>query len=346
MKNDTAINSSWRKFKTSADEKLDFRTPLRAKMSSKIESDGEVKSVKLSGSWVNKQKRTKGVAIPPSASKFHHNQKLIDTKFNQQTELNSLTKKVLYQKNTEGDEWKELEKSLTSEDLEIVGRFTGDINMARNLNPATARKFDLDITGTRRMSVDFARIISKIAEDNSGKIIDGSDFLDMNKLINRTIDKRSIFNCKSSRELESIVLLLDSSPSCEREAQLYTELASVAANFDDVDMYNAPNARITHRYKKNKRKFLPCFELEDIKNNAQRWSYFKNRVIMFFGDFDGISVVLKGTHNNKVYWFCTEYEDDIQYELDNHYTYNATNLTVYANITSKERFLNAIKKIR
>ena len=236
MKNDTAINSSWRKFKTSADEKLDFRTPLRVKMSSKIESDGEVKSVKLSGSWVNKQKRTKGVAIPPSASKFHHNQKLIDTKFNQQTELNSLTKKVLYQKNTEGDEWEELEKSLTSEDLEIVGRFTGDINMARNLNPATARKFDLDITGTRRMSVDFARIISKIAEDNSGNIIDGSDFWDMNKLINRTIDKRSIFNCKSSRELESIVLLLDSSPSCEQEAQLYTELASVAASFDDFDM--------------------------------------------------------------------------------------------------------------
>jgi hypothetical protein len=56
--------------------------------------------------------------------------------------------------------------------------------------------------------------------------------------------------------------------------------------------------------------------------------------------------VLKGTHNNKVYWFCTECEDDIQYELDNHYTYNATNLTVYADITSKERFLNAIKKIR
>ena len=342
MKNDTTINSSWRNFNSPEEKEHLSDVKYSLRMNDSSNSKSKMNPVKLSGSFG--QKRTKGAMMPPSASKFHHNQKLIDTKFKQQSNVKSLEQKVMYNKAT-SHEWRALEESLSRGELNKLSGFTGDVEMARNLKPATAHKFDLDISGTRRMSVDFARIVSKIAEDNSGSIIDGGDFWDVNKLIARVIDNRNILHCKSSRELESVVLLLDSSPSCSQYAKLYSELAVTASNFDDVDMYNAPNARITHRYNKKQKDFTVCMSFDDIINDAHKWKYFKNRVIMFFGDFDGINVVLKNTYNNKVYWFCTESEDYIEDELGCH-DYNSANLTVFPRVVNAKGFINAMKIIR
>jgi len=342
LKNDTTINSSWRNFNTPEEKEHLSDVKYSLRINNNSDSNSNTKPVKLSGSFG--QKRTKGAMMPPSASKFHHNQNLIDTKFKQQSTVNSLEQKAMYNEAT-SHEWRALEDSLSRGELDRLSGFTGDVEMARNLKPATTHKFDLDIRGTRRMSIDFARIISKIAEDNSGSIIEGSDFWDINKLISRVVDNRNILHCKSSRELESVVLILDSSPSCESYAQLYSELAVTASNFDDVDMYNAPNARITHRYDKKQKDFTVCMSFDDIINDAHRWKYFKNRVIMFFGDFDGTRVVLDNTYNNKVYWFCTESEGYIEDELNCH-DYNSANLTVFPNVRNAKGFINAMKIIR
>ena len=338
MKKDTTkINSLWRDFDSPDEPKLSNMEVLPNRV-----SDGESITIKLSGKYV--QKSTQGVAVPPSASKFLNNQKMIDAKFNKQSSVKTLEQKGLY-KHPDYKEWAALEKSLTVKELNIMCSFRDDVDMARNLNPARAQKFDLDITGNRRMATDFARIISKIAEDNSGQLVDGNDLWDMNKLIYRCIDNRNIIDCKSSRELESVVLILDSSPSCSRFAKLYSELAVVATKFSDVDMYNAPNARITHRYNSKKREFVVCMTLEDILNGVHKWKYFKNRVIMFFGDFDGIRVVLDNTFNNKVYYFCTEPKDAIMYELS-HKNYNANNLTIFERVTNAKGFIKAMKKMK
>ena len=342
MKNDTIINNSWRKFNSPEDvnAKIGVRTSLSNSPSASSNSNGNMKPIKPSVS----SERMKGANMPPSASKFHNNQKLIDTKFKQQSKSMSLEQKAMYQ-NASNDEWQKMEEILGRKDRSRIQRFMGDVDMARNLNPSRGRKFKIDKTGTRRLSSDFARIVSKIAEDNSGNIIDGNDNWDMDKLVYRAVDNRSILNCKSSRELESILLMLDSSPSCENYAKLYSELAVTASNFDDVDMYNAPNARITHRYDKKQKDFTVCMSFDDIINDAHKWKYFKNRVIMFFGDSDGINTVLMNTFSNKVYWFCTESENYIKDELDCH-DYNSANLTIFPKVRNAKGFIDAMKIIR
>ena len=105
-----------------------------------------------------------------------------------------------------------------------------------------------------------------------------------------------------SRERESIVLLLDSSPSCENLSSMYSNISTYAAGFGDIDIYDAPNGGVTKYYCRKSRKFVELPASERCRN----WSYlFKNRKIIFFGDFDGISN-LKEKHKrvrNKVYHF-------------------------------------------
>ena len=164
MKNDTTINSSWRNFKSPEEkERPNPNVKYSLRMNNSSDSNSDTKPVKLSERFVHK--RTKGAILPPSASKFQHNQSLIETKFKQQSTVNSLEQKAMYNEAT-SSEWRALEKSLTSNELDKLSGFTGDVEMSRNLKPATTHKFDLDINGTRRMSIDFARIVSKIAEDN------------------------------------------------------------------------------------------------------------------------------------------------------------------------------------
>lgn len=350
MKNDTAtIRSSWRNFKVpdkqtyEKDNKevlLERPAHLERNNSS---NNSNIKPINPSVSKVE-NKRTKGAIMPPSASKFHHNQKLIDTKFKKQSKSQSFDSNILYGDGSSSD-WQIMEEILSNKDQKLMGNFMNHIDMARNLNPSKGRKIQIDYSGNRKLSADFCRIISKIAEDNSGNIIDGNDRWDMDKLIYRAVDNRNILKCKSSRELESVILLLDSSPSCESYAKLYSSLASISSNYGDIDMYNAPNARITHRYDARKKEFLKCMNLDDLKMNAHRWAYFKNRVILFFGDCDGIRVVLENTFRNKVYWFATDSEERMNYDIKN-YAYNKDKLTIFPNITNAKNFIKAMKMIK
>lgn len=347
MKKDTKINNWWRNFGSPTnDTKNKYPDPPDDVRDNAYESKYS-KPIKLKGNLVPSRYRIRGAVTPPNALKFHHNQKLIDSKFTKQSNACTSKQKALYSNELSYKDEEAMRKILSDKEIDSMWSFRSSVDMAKNLNPARAQKFDLDISGNRRMSTDFARIISKIAEDNSGNIVDGHEMWDINKLMYRRIDNRSIVNCKSKRELESIVLLLDSSPSCSRFALLYSELAVMASKFDDVDMYNAPNARITHRYDSKKNEFLMCMNMDDVLNKAHEWKYFKNRVIVFFGDFDGIRVVLNNTDKNKVYWFCTESNRKINYELS-HFSksFKAHNLTIFENITNRQNFIKAMKKMK
>jgi len=117
--------------------------------------------------------------------------------------------------------------------------------------------------------------------------------------------------------------------------------------FGDIELYDAPNARIVHMYNSRKKAFVKILAMEDIFRDVHMWSLFKNRTIVFFGDFDGLHIVLGGTINNKVYYYCTQGTDDIQWYLkDNTQPCNYRNLEVIPNITSVESFMKACKKLK
>ena len=347
MKKDTIkINSSWRDFSVKNNTLKNKDVGISSRKDSQSMNNDISKPIKLNDS--SEVKRIKGAATPPSASKFQHNQKLIVEKFKKQSTKNmSKVQNIMYMENYNYSDLEILTEELSEQDEIKLGKFHQAIDMARELNPNPSKggKFKLDLAGDRRLSGDFARIISKIAEDNSGTIVDGNDFWDMNKLISRVVDNRSIINCKSSRELESIIIILDSSPSCKSYARLYSELASISATYNDIEMYNAPNARITHRYDTRKKDFVKFMNLDDLKNDAPSWSYFKNRVIMFFGDDDGTKIVLNNTFKNKVYWFHTQKESTIKYSLDR-YKYNNANLKIFPYVINKQNFIKAMKMIK
>ena len=164
----------------------------------------------------------------------------------------------------------------------------------------------------------------------------------------RTLDNRSLTHCKSKQELESLILILDSSPSCSEYARTYSQIATVATNHDDIDMYNAPNARIMYKYNARKKEFVQCWTPEDVINGAHKWTYFKNRTILFFGDSDGIRVVKHASLNNTIHWFTpysTSYAKEIIYNR-HHMEVNTKNISIYPNVSDVESFIKAVKHMK
>ena len=152
-----------------------------------------------------------------------------------------------------------------------------------------------------------------------------------------------------SREKHNIIIILDSSPSCSDYANFYSSIASQCVKYGDIELYDAPNARLVHYYKSREKAFVKFLTKDDIINNVHKWSMFKNRTIIFFGDFDGFEIAINGTANNKVYYFLTGKKDDFDYEMRNCYggnSCNTRNLKVYYNITNIKSFMAACKKLK
>lgn len=219
--------------------------------------------------------------------------------------------------------------------------FQSDINMKRNLDIAPKGKFTLDTGGVRRIATKFSRLISKISEDMTGEPEPGDEFWDIERLLYRQLSNESILNCKMSRQKEVIMMILDSSPSCSKEAKFYSSLASVASIHNDIELYNAPNARLVEIYNRKAKKFVPFLTPQDIANRVHEWSLFRNRVIIFFGDSDGVEVVSNAAEYNKIYWFHKEPKRCIDDYVSEH-----RNVTIFESITSTQSFINAMKTIR
>tara|TARA_R110002020_G_scaffold333661_1_gene549109 strand:- start:10695 stop:11660 length:966 start_codon:yes stop_codon:yes gene_type:complete len=162
----------------------------------------------------------------------------------------------------------------------------------------------------KRLQSMFARMISKYAEDYAGEATIGEDEWDMNELMQRGITKRNIYSCKQSRDRIDIALVLDSSPSCHKEANLFHNLASLSNRIGNVDIYLAPNARITHMFNKKTLSYDKLFDDDDetiVTKSHHMHEYFHNRTIFFFGDYDGRLILTDCSQHNKIYWFNRDY---------------------------------------
>jgi len=178
----------------------------------------------------------------------------------------------------------------------------------------------------KRLNNAIANVFAKIAEDLTGEPVPGDDEWYMEDLLYRSCTRKPINKCKVDYERERLVLVLDNSPSCRRQATFFSSIATAALKLNDVEIYAAPNARMaawmnpkTSRYED-----LPLEDTCDyISHHAGlysmeyalgHWLRWKNRVVVFFGDADGIEVLCNASrHVRKLYWFnCL----DTSYDLD------------------------------
>lgn len=196
--------------------------------------------------------------------------------------------------------------------------------------------FSLEGAKRKRLASAFANIISKIAQDLEGHPIPGDDEWDMQALMLRTISKRPLNRCRQSREKRSVMLILDTSYSCCHQARFYADVAQIAAETGDVEMYDAPNASVYAKYYKGA-----------WVESEYRWWEAKNRTIIFFGDFDGGDAPVLASKNNKVYWLSSE--GDRYYDMNEHDWCSFTLADFkgfYFNCLNEDDFFKIIKKIR
>ena len=157
--------------------------------------------------------------------------------------------------------------------------------------------FSLEGRYLRRLASQFARMISKVAEDSADMPIQGDDEWDFAELTRRRFSGRSISQCRMTREKRKVAVVLDSSPSCLHQARLFGAIATVAEKLGDCDLYDAPNFSIISRKVKNRWERMP----------EQEWN-FAHRVVLAFGDFDGIFAICEASAKpgSRIYWFCSE----------------------------------------
>jgi len=166
----------------------------------------------------------------------------------------------------------------------------------RHLAP---QAFALEGHYLRNLATRFARMISKVAEDAADMPAQGDEEWDLNELIKRRFTGRLISQCRMTREKRKVAVVLDTSPSCEHQALLFGAIARIAEELGDCELYDAPNFAIVARKLGAQWEGLPATERE--------WG-FKGRVVLAFGDFDGIERICQASavRGNRIYWFCCE----------------------------------------
>ena len=159
--------------------------------------------------------------------------------------------------------------------------------------------FGLEGRYLRALAARFARMVSKVAEDSADMPTQGDDEWDLEELRTRRFTGRLVSQCRMTREKRKVAVVLDTSPSCEHQARLFGSVAQVAEALGDCELYDAPNFAIVARKLNEAWETLPELERE--------WQ-FQRRVVLAFGDFDGIDRICKASQvrGNKIYWFSCE----------------------------------------
>lgn len=151
----------------------------------------------------------------------------------------------------------------------------------------------------RGLATRFARMVSKVAEDSADLPRQGDDEWDLVELRQRRFSGRTIGQCRLTREKRKVAVVLDTSPSCAHQARLFAAIARVGEQLGDCDLYDAPNFAIHSRRVGERWQTLPETERE--------WN-FEKRVVLAFGDFDGIERICAASarRGNRIYWFSCE----------------------------------------
>lgn len=207
-------------------------------------------------------------------------------------------------------------------------------------------------------------VLNKIATGSPEKDDDGMDFYDIDDLVGRTVDKRHINNCKYSNKKKRIKFIVDSSPSCEYYANLYSKLCMGALENGNVDIFKAPNGEIEtivtgdrHNITETPISLLTEGDINPYMTRKKHYkdvssmgfsSYdknytwnFENEIIIFFGDSDGQQIVLNSSIYNKVYWFYASRESDSSRDLK-----KMLHGQKLYQCTSAEQFLTNVKHVR
>jgi len=249
--------------------------------------------------------------------------------------------------------FKNIAAKFTMEDREIdLSRYDGNVYWSKGfidddykINDGRAKSVMsmANHTKDRRLAFNLAVIISKLAEDKIGEPTIGEDEWDMPELMLRSITKRNIYQCMHSREREVIVLILDTSPSCEHLSHFYSKIAYLASTLGCLEIYLAPNARLTHKMNPRNGQYEEIFDLENDSDAIlckahEPANFFNKRVILFFGDYDGRYKIKAMSNNNTVYWF----NNDFSRRSNSHKGFNGE---IYS-CTSEKDFINITRKLR
>ena len=233
------------------------------------------------------------------------------------------------------------------QNIEWSNDFNNSIKWAQNQGRARNVFTVANESKDKRLANTLSIMVSKLAEDRVGEVTIGEDEWDIEQLMMRGITKRNIYSCMQSRERENIALVLDSSPSCQSEAELYSKMAYLSAKIGCLDIYLAPNAYVTHKYNIRTGLYDAIFDKDNDKNAIlleldKLHNFFKNRVVLFFGDWDGQQTILDASCHNEVHWFHSEFRYDEQDDIPHLRRYNGA---IYA-CKTREDLISTIKTIR
>jgi len=207
---------------------------------------------------------------------------------------------------------------------------------AANLGLAP-RAFGLEGHYLRNLATRFARMITKVAEDSADLPSQGDEEWDMPELLKRRFTGRLVYQCRMTREKRKVAIVLDTSPSCEHQARLFASVARIAEELGDCELYEAPNFAIVARKTGN--------EWEQLESTEEEWA-FKGRVVLAFGDFDGIERICEASaiRGNRIFWFCCEERPDVlEHQRE---TFVKRYKGKYFPATSLQQLLKAIARVR
>ena len=209
---------------------------------------------------------------------------------------------------------------------------------AEGLNRHLAPKaFDLEGRYLRALAARFARMVSKVAEDSADMPTLGDDEWDLEELRMRRFTGRQVSQCRMTREKRKVAVVLDTSPSCEHQARLFGAVAQVAEALGDCELYDAPNFAISAHKLDDEWETLPDVERE--------WR-FRKRVVLAFGDFDGIDRISTASQlrGNKIYWFCCEERPSVLESSRDYFLKNYKGF--YFPTTNLNRLMHAMRRVR
>jgi len=145
----------------------------------------------------------------------------------------------------------------------------------------------------------FQRFIERIAEEETKAISYDNENSKYNvkKLMFRQYEKKSLNAYKVSRIRESIVLILDTSGSMDWWAKNLSIIANLALRRRDVEIFVAPNGYIEYQHTLTRN--IPV-------NHEKLMSEWKERTVIYVGDFDGADTPVFLSQNNNVIYVCPE----------------------------------------